>query len=70
MIRNDRRTLRIMIFRRLGRRRVGIGLPLRVRMLWIKSIRVCEAVGSGFGYLVCKSVGYTWLIAGGIVDAM
>ena len=59
-----------MISRRLGRRRVGIGLLLRVRMLWIKSILGCEAVGSGFGYLVRKSVGNKWLIAGSIVDAI
>ena len=46
MIRNDRRILGIMIFRRLGRRRVGIGLLLRGSRLWIKSIRVCEVIES------------------------
>ncbi len=56
--RNIRRILDIMTFRRLGRRLVGIGLLLRVRRLWIKSIRGCEVVESGIGYLVCK----VWVI--------
>ena len=70
MIRNDRRILGIMTFRRLGRRRVGIGLLLRVRRLWIKSIRVCETVGFGIRVLGLQGVGYIYLIACGIVDAM
>ena len=42
--RNDRRILQSITFRRLGRRHVGIGLLLRERRLWIRSIRGCEVI--------------------------
>ena len=67
--RNDRRILRIMTFRRLGRRLVGIGLLSRVRRLWIKLIRVCEVVGLDIWVLGLQGVGYTWLMAISIVVA-
>ena len=60
--RNDRRILGIMTFRRLGRRLVGIGLLLRARKSWIRSIPVCEAFCQGL-LLGLKRVGHIWLIA-------
>ena len=68
--RNDRRILGIMIFRRLGRRLVGIGLLLRVRRLWIKLIRVCEVFRLGIWELGLQGAGYTWLMAGSIVGML